>query len=152
MREGHANPSARRIVCAAAWREACVVPAMSPVTVAQIMNRKVAYIREGDRLSFARLQIQRLGVPTVPVLDEHHRPVGVVSLRDLAGDDRRVVASIPVKSIPGEATLEQAARALLEADVPELVVVDLRGIAIGVVSAIALVRALSAPLAAAFAT
>jgi CBS domain-containing protein len=54
-----------------------------PSTVADIMNPKLLYIREGDRRSMARGQILRFGVTAVPVLDDGHRPVGIVSLRDL---------------------------------------------------------------------
>ena len=53
-----------------------------------IMNAKLLYIGQGDRLSLARRHILQFGVTAVPVLDETHRPVGVVSLRDLQrGDD-----------------------------------------------------------------
>jgi CBS-domain-containing membrane protein len=110
-------------------------------TVAAIMNPKLLYIREGDRLSLARAQILKFGVTAVPVLDELHRPVGVVSLRDLAGEDRRASASVPAKTVCGDASLEDGARVLVEAGVHHLVVVDRAGIAIGMVSALDLVRA-----------
>ncbi|HSO32793.1 MAG TPA: CBS domain-containing protein [Labilithrix sp.] len=110
-------------------------------TVAEIMNPKLLYIREGDRLSLARVQILKFGVTAVPVLDELHRPVGVVSLRDLAGEDHRVEASIPAKTVSGDASLEDGARVLVEAGVHHLVVVDKGGVAIGMVSALDLVRA-----------
>ncbi|CAN5922211.1 hypothetical protein BH11MYX4_BH11MYX4_13880 [soil metagenome] len=110
-------------------------------TVAEIMNPKLLYIREGDRLSLARVQILKFGVTAVHVLDELHRPVGVVSLRDLTGEDHRVEASIPAKTVSGDASLEDGARVLVEAGVHHLVVVDKGGVAIGMVSALDLVRA-----------
>jgi len=112
-----------------------------PTTVAEIMNPKLLYIREGDRLSLARVQILKFGVTAVPVLDEAHRPVGVVSLRDLAGEDHRVEASRPAKTVSGDATIEEGARVLVEAGVHHLVVVDGEGVAVGMVSALDLVRA-----------
>src|SRR5262245_31322457 len=65
-------------------------------TVANIMNPKLLYIREGDRLALARAQILKFGVTAVPVLDEAHRPVGLVSLRDLQGEDPQLSAYSPV--------------------------------------------------------
>ena len=110
-------------------------------TVAEIMNPKLLYIREGDRLSLARMQIMKFGVTAVPVLDELHRPVGVVSLRDLSREDHRVEASRPAKTVRGDASLEDGARVLVDAGVHHLVVVDDAGVAIGMVSALDLVRA-----------
>ncbi len=97
------------------------------VTVADIMNPKLLYIQEGDRLSLARAQIVKFGVTAVPVLDTEHRPVGVVSLRDLDPADHGGV--------------EEGARLLAEHGVHHLVVVDEQGIAVGMVSALDFIRA-----------
>jgi CBS-domain-containing membrane protein len=113
-----------------------------PLTVADIMNRKLLYISEGDRLSLARGKIIEFGITAVPVLDEDHRPVGIVSLRDLGNDGDRVRASSPVRVVRGGATVEDGARALAEYDLHHLVVVDDAGVAIGMVSAVDFVRAL----------
>jgi CBS domain-containing protein len=110
-------------------------------TVADIMNPKLLYIREGDRLSLARGQIVRFGVTAVPILDESHRPVGLVSLRDLASDHDCVAAG-PVVTVRSDATVEEAARDLARRNVHNLVVVDGDGIAVGMVSALDVVRAL----------
>jgi CBS-domain-containing membrane protein len=111
-------------------------------TVAEIMNPKLLYIREGDRLSLARAQILEFGVSAVAVLDETHRPVGVVSLRDLAREeDHAVPAPRPIATVRNGATLEEGARSLAEAGVHHLVVVDDRGVAVGIVSALDFVRA-----------
>ena len=119
-----------------------------PLTVADIMNRKLLYIREGDRLSLARGKILEFGVTAVPVLDEEHRPVAIVSLRDLAHADERPRTSGPVRVVRGGATVEDGARALAEYGLHHLVVVDDGGVAIGMVSAIDFVRALvGAPVA-----
>jgi CBS domain-containing protein len=110
-------------------------------TVADIMNSKLLYIQEGDRLSLARAQILKFGVTAVPVLDAAHRPVGVVSLRDLARDDHRVEPSIPVRTVRSDVSLGEGARLLAELGVHHLVVVDGDGIAVGMVSALDFVRA-----------
>ena len=112
-------------------------------SVADIMNSKLLYIREGDRLSLARSQIIKFGITAVPVLDEAHRPVGVVSLRDLARDDHRVEPSHPVQTVKGSVSIEEGARMLAELDVHHLVVVDEQGIAIGMVSSLDFLRALT---------
>lgn len=109
-------------------------------TIADIMNPKVLYLREGDRLTLVRRMILEFGVSAVPVLDETHRPVGVVSLRDLVGD-REATMSSPAKTVRADATLAEGARALADADVHHLVVVDDQGIAVGMVSAVDFVRA-----------
>lgn len=112
------------------------------MTVSEIMNPKLLYIREGDRLSMARGQILRFGVTAVPILDETHRPVGVVSLRDLSGDGEEIRASSPVLTVRDDASVEDAARFLVQNDVHHLVVVDAKGVAVGMVSALDIVRAL----------
>ncbi len=110
--------------------------------VADIMNSKLLYIQEGDRLSLARGQILKFGVTAVPVLDDAHRPVGVVSLRDLVHDDTHLVqASSPVRTVRSAASLEEGARMLVEVGVHHLVVVDDHGVAVGMVSALDFVRA-----------
>jgi CBS domain-containing protein len=115
---------------------------MKTSRVTDIMNPKLLYIREGDRLTMARSKIIEFGVTAVPVLDEDHRPVGVVSLRDL---DRigHVEASSPVYVVKADATIEEGARILLDSGMHHLVVVDADGVAIGMVSAIDFVRAFS---------
>lgn len=112
-----------------------------PRTVADIMNPKLLYVRDGDTLSLARAQILRFGVTAVPVLDEDHRPVGMVSLRDVDADGRVTHVSTPVKTVLDSASIEEGARTLADAEVHHLVVVDRRGIAVGIVSAVDFVRA-----------
>jgi CBS-domain-containing membrane protein len=109
-------------------------------TVADIMNPKVLYVREEDRLSLVRRVILQFGVSAVPVLDADHRPVGVVSLRDIAEGSEPNMSS-PAKTVREDASLAEGARALADADVHHLVVVDEHGVAVGMVSAIDFVRA-----------
>ena len=112
-------------------------------TVADIMNSKLLYIRDGDRVSLARRHIIDFGITAVPVLDETHRPVGVVSLRDLAGDEgERFEPTGKVATIKASASIDEGAKQLAESDYHHLVVVDDKGVAVGMVSSLDFLRAL----------
>ncbi len=115
-------------------------------TVREIMNAKLLYIRDGDRLSLARKHILRFGVTAVPVLDETHRPVGIVSLRDLERDHEQggdpVTAGGDVCTVKDSDPIEVAARRLADTDFHHLVVVDEKGVAVGMVSAVDFLRAM----------
>lgn len=110
------------------------------VTIADIMNPKLLYIRDDDRLALVRRKILEFGVSAVPVLDDEHRPIGVVSLRDCVRDGEPKVSS-PAKTVRAGATIVEGARLLADADVHHLVVVDDGGVAVGMVSAVDFVRA-----------
>jgi CBS-domain-containing membrane protein len=109
-------------------------------TVGEIMNPKLLYVLDGDRLSLVRGKILQFGVTAVPVLDEGHRPIGVISLRDCAAEDEPKMTS-PAKTVRAGATIAEGARALADANVHHLVVVDEHGVAVGMVSALDFVRA-----------
>lgn len=112
-------------------------------TVADIMNPKLLYIRDGDRVALARRHIIDFGITAVPVLDETHRPVGVVSLRDLAGDEGdRFQPTGEVATVRASASIDEGAKKLAESDYHHLVVVDEKGVAVGMVSSLDFVRAL----------
>jgi CBS-domain-containing membrane protein len=110
--------------------------------VRDIMNPKLLYIRDGDRLGLARRQILRFGVTAVPVLDETHRPVGMVSLRDLADDEDQIKVSVPVATVRADIDVQAGAKELAVTGYHHLVVIDDKGVAVGMVSAIDFVRAL----------
>ncbi len=110
-------------------------------TVAEIMNPKLLYIGEGAPLSLARAKIVEFGVTAIPVLDECHRPIGVVSLRDFARDEGRVEPTGDVHTVRSDASVDDGAHKLAELDVHHLVVIDNRGVAVGMVSALDFVRA-----------
>jgi CBS-domain-containing membrane protein len=112
------------------------------LTCADIMNRKLLYIRVGDRPSLARGKLLEFGVTAVPILDCEHRPTGLVSLRDLAHADDGKTESEPVRVIHGAASIEEGARMLAEHGAHQLVVIDENGRAIGMVSAVDFVRGL----------
>lgn len=109
--------------------------------VREIMNPRLLYVRDGDRMTLVRAQILKFGVTGVPVLDDAHRPVGFVSLRDLSDDDERVHVSCPAVTVRDTDTIEAAAKRLATSTLHHLVVVDARGVAVGMVSAVDLLRA-----------
>ena len=115
---------------------------MKPI-VADIMNPKLLYLAEGSRADLAREPILKLGVTAVPVLDPEGRPVGVVSLRDLASGKGAVEPTAPAFTIVSTASVEAAARAIAETDYRHLVVVDEKtGRAVGMLSAMDVIRAM----------
>lgn len=118
-------------------------PFMMKTTVADIMNSDLLYLADGARAELAKRPILRFGITAVPVLDEDGRPVGMVSLRDLLGTEGPVEPVRPVFSVVGTTPVEEAARSLAETDYHHLVVVDEKtGRAVGIVSAVDLLRAL----------
>jgi CBS-domain-containing membrane protein len=112
-------------------------------TVRDIMNPRLLYVREGDRMNLVRSHILRFGVTGVPVLDEWHRPVGFVSLRDIGpdGDSDRIKVSSPVYTARDTDAIDVAAKKLAESARHHLVVVDGQGTAVGMVSAVDFLRA-----------
>ena len=112
-------------------------------TVRDIMSHELVYLREGDRPSLVRRPILELGITAVPVLDDDHRPVGVVSLRDLLeGDADARRTTQPATAVLDTEPIESGARALAESGRHHLVVIDAAGKAVGMVSAIDFVREL----------
>jgi CBS domain-containing protein len=116
---------------------------MMKTTVADIMNADLLYLADGTRAELAKRPILRFGVTAVPVLDDDGRPVGIVSLRDLLGSDGPVEPVRPVFSVVSTTPVEEAARSLAETDYHHLIVVSEKtGRAVGMVSAVDLLRAL----------
>ena len=116
---------------------------MATTTVREIMSRDLVYVTRGARASLALPQILRFGITAVPVLDDEHRPIGVVSLRDLVGDaDIDAAMTRPARSISVGSTVEDAARMLAESEYHHVVVVGTDGRAVGIVSSVDLLRAM----------
>ena len=113
------------------------------LTVREIMNPQLLYVTEGDACDVVRDKLLRFGVSGAPVLDRSYRPVGFVSLRDITGDRSTVKPRQPAATTRDDEPVESAARALANADLRHFVVVDSAGVAVGVVSALDFVRALT---------
>jgi len=116
---------------------------MTAPSVRNYMNPKLVYLREGDRAGVALHPILDFSITAVPVVDDDHKPVGIVSLRDLV-DPKRQGARMTelVVKIDVDASIVSAARALVDANVHHLVVIDSEGRAAGMISALDVVRAL----------
>jgi CBS domain-containing protein len=116
-----------------------------PAAIRDFMNPQLVYIREGTRPEIALRRILDFGITAVPVLDDDDRPVGIVSLRDLADERKRETrVTEPAISIGVEESIPIAAAKLAEMGVHHLVVVDGSGRAMGMLSAVDIVRALIA--------
>ena len=111
--------------------------------VRDFMNTQLVYLREGDSAELALHPILKFHITAVPVVDEEHRPVGVISLRDLADPEcRGHRVSSPVETISSDATITLAAIKFCDAEVHHLVVVDDAGRAVGMLSTLDVIRAL----------
>jgi CBS domain-containing protein len=115
---------------------------MTP-TVREFMNPQLVYLRENSRPELALHPILDFGITAVPVLDENDRPVGLISLRDLA-DTRKHGAPLTTSlvSVGIDEPVLAAARVLANSNVHHLVVLDRDGRAVGMLSAVDVVRAL----------
>lgn len=114
-----------------------------PPTVQTFMNPRLVYLREGDRVQVALRPLLELGITAVPILDEDHKPVGIISLRDLvdkSGGRPRIRDD--VRSILATASIDEAARLIVDASLHHLVVVDEAGLAVGMISTLDVLRAL----------
>lgn len=112
-------------------------------TVREIMNRELFAVRPHDRAVAALDGILGLGICAAPVVDEERRPLGVVSLRDLitrtgaSAADRMTTPALVVRV---DAPIAEAARLIAEAGHRRLVAVDALGRAVGMVSAVDVIR------------
>jgi CBS-domain-containing membrane protein len=112
--------------------------------VREYMNPHLVYLRAGNRIEIALRPILDLRLTAVPILDDDHRPVGVVSLRDIA-EKRRARGSMTerMRTIAPTESLVNAACVLADEDVHHLVVVGDDGIAVGMLSSLDVVRGLA---------
>lgn len=113
------------------------------LTVAEVMNRELFTLRPDEHLDNAVRFLVSLSIGGAPVV-ENAVPIGIVSLHDLltrgeGGLVRDRMVS-PVLTTPGDATIEEASRALGEAGEHRIVVIDTLGRAIGIASAVDCLR------------
>lgn len=112
------------------------------LVVRDFMTPKLVYVEDGTHLRVAMHPILELGITSVAVLDSEHRPVGMISLRDLVEDPNheRPVTKAALQ-IEATASIDSAARRLADAEAHHLVVVDGDGRAVGMLSSLDVVRA-----------
>lgn len=115
--------------------------------VEEIMNREVFSAAPDDDADQVLARLLRMGLSSAPVLDGARRPVGMVSLRDLAGarPGARVAEhmSTPAVGLGPAASIEEAARLLAETGYHHLVVIDEEGVVAGVLSTLDVLRGLT---------
>jgi len=114
--------------------------------VQEIINPDLFFLGPRAAAGLARSCILALGITGCPVLDPGGYPVGMISLRDLFGDDKWQSVedrmSRPVETIAASATIDEAGKALASTGLHRLVVVDADKRAIGVISALDVIRGL----------
>ena len=115
------------------------------LTVGEIMNRELMWLRASDAADVALGAIVDMGLSTAPVLDEGRRPIGMVSWRDLVqpGGGATVGArmSRSVEVAHPDERIEHVAMKLAAAGFHHAPVVDREGVLVGFVSALDLLRA-----------
>lgn len=114
--------------------------------VKDVMNPELFHLRPTDSVEDALNGLLGFGITGAPVLDETGRPLGMVSLRELAqrrtGQAVSEIMASPALVVSREASVAEGARTLAESGHHRLVVVDEGGHAVGNVSALDLLRAL----------
>jgi len=114
--------------------------------VAEVMSRELFSVTPGDDAEDAIDGLLALAVNDALVLDDDRRPVGAVSVRDLVGrrPGDRVCdrMSRPALTVSERASVADAAQIMAETGRPRLAAVDAAGRAVGLVSALDLVRGL----------
>lgn len=113
--------------------------------VCEIMNNELFWVAPEEHAEDVLGYILALGITGVPVLDREHRPIGMVSFRDLGWDRAGTVGQVmnkPALSVRSTAGIEEAARLMAETGYHRLPVVDEQGHATGVVSVLDVVRGL----------
>jgi CBS domain-containing protein len=112
-------------------------------SVSEVMNRELVFAQEGTSAHAIRDLVLAMGITAVPVLDGDRRPIGVLSLRDLVDlGSTPPHPSRPAAAVRENATLEEAGKALAQTDYHHLVVVDAGGRAVGMLSALDVLRGL----------
>jgi CBS domain-containing protein len=116
------------------------------IRVAEIMNREVFSLHPAHSADDALSGLIALGIGGAPVVDEEGRPLGMVSLRDLAGPRHGETAGAlmtrPAAVIRAEEPIASAGRLLAQTGYHRLVAIDSEGRVAGMVSALDVLRGL----------
>lgn len=114
--------------------------------VSDVIHHELFMLSPEVAVGVARDALLALGITGAPVLDEQGRPIGAISLRDMFVErDADSVAehmTRPADTIAASATLKTAASVLDERGRHRLVVIDDDGVAVGMLSAIDVIRGL----------
>lgn len=121
------------------------------LSIREVMNRELFALRPAESLADAIGYLVALGISGAPVIEEG-KPVGVVTLGDLLapreGATVRERMTSPAVTIDAHASIADASAALAARGVHRLIVTDDTGRAVGVASALDLLRGLiGAPVA-----
>jgi CBS domain-containing protein len=114
-------------------------------TVAEIMDSDFFYASQGDSIGQLLHDMAKLGLGSAPVLDLEGHPLGMATTREIDGCRRMAELpehlQQPVVSVHRDTPIDVAARRLAESDADCLVLVDDRGVAVGALRALDLLRA-----------
>lgn len=114
--------------------------------IEEIMNRELFSLRPEDDVDDAMGYLIAMGIKGAPVVDARGRPLGVVSMQDLAwsrgGPKVSDRMTSPAVSVMPKTSVRDAARLLAEHGIHRAPVVDAAGQAIGMVSILDLLRAM----------
>jgi CBS domain-containing protein len=115
-------------------------------TVKEIMNREVFCVGPDAPAGETLHGILSLGITGAPVVDAGHRPLGMVSIRDLIRQPDEAKVSCLMKAPAGvvnlSCSISEVGHRLAESGYHRMVVVDDAGCVAGVVSSLDVVRAL----------
>lgn len=113
------------------------------INIAEVMNHELFTLRPDEQLGDAVQFLVALSIGGAPVV-ENAIPIGMASLHDLLahreGNTVRDRMVSPVLTTPGDASIEEAAYAMGERGEHRIVVVDNVGRALGIASAVDLMR------------
>ncbi len=116
------------------------------IRIGEIMNREVYAAKLQDDAVRVRRDLVQLGISGAPVLDDQGRPLGVVSLKDLAEvpEGSLIVdrVSTPAVATSAGSSIVSAARLMAETHCHRLVVLE-GDRAVGMVSTLDVMRALA---------
>lgn len=115
-------------------------------TISEIMNAELFFLQPGELVGDALAFLVTMGMSGAPVLDPFGKPLGVVSLADLAGRDADTAVeqwmTSPPMCIGKGSAIEEAGRLMGEAAYHRLIAIDSEGRAVGIVTTLDVVRGL----------
>ena len=113
-------------------------------SIVEIMNRELLAVLPETPVKAIRELLRTFAIGAVPVLSEERHPLGLVTAGAVldGGGTAADRMSRPAMCIEGSAGIETAGRRLALADTHHVIVVDSAGTAVGIVSALDVLRAM----------